>query len=66
MAFGRLPTHLPGAGGLRVKITPDRVFGLVLAIAKRRHTAKQPLQCSMYRRGGSREGELYFLLTFTF
>ena len=40
------PRTCPELRILRVKVTPDtcdRVFGLVLALAKRRHTIKQPL-----------------------
>ena len=40
------PRTCPGLKILRVKVTSDtcnRVFGLVLALAKRRHTIKQPL-----------------------
>ena len=40
------PRTCPELKSLRVKVVPDtcdRVFGLVLALAKRRHTAKQPL-----------------------
>ena len=60
-AAGESPTP-----NLRVKITPgtyDRAFGSVLALAKRRHTVKQPLhsiECvagDYHVKGGSAAGQ---------